>query len=265
MKLLTGLLLLLATAVSGQTIPNASFETWGLYNTWTLDPQDWYTGNFQVATNVFPDSSAYAGELAMQVTPFLFFEPIPGLAFCQIYDQPVPETLGFAVKCNIDGLDSVYVRVVYFGTDGPVVDTDEWSSNTTIENWQEVTMTLSPPAVALDRYEVHVVAGYGELFLSGSAQTWISVDAMAFEQESSVSEFNGESSVYPNPTADLVNIRLPEGAMASQLVVYDALGKMVLQSNNVSLISIAHLDRGVYFLHLTAPNGSLYVHRILKN
>ncbi|MBI1267522.1 MAG: T9SS type A sorting domain-containing protein [Cryomorphaceae bacterium] len=264
MKLLTGLLLLFATAVSGQTIPNASFETWGLYNTWTLDPQEWFTGNFQVATNVYPDSAAYEGEVAMQVTPFLFFEPIPGLAFCQIYDQPVPETLSFAVKCNIDGVDSVYVRVVYFGTDGPVVATDEWSSSTTIENWQEVTMSLSPPTVALDRYEVHVVSGYGEFFLSGSPHTWISVDAMAFDQELRVPEFNSESSVYPNPSVDLVNIRLPEGAIASQVVVYDALGKEVMQSNNVAFIHVAQLKHGIYFMHLTAPDGSLYVHRMLK-
>lgn len=264
MKFIFGVFLFCATMASGQSIPNASFETWDLYNTWTLDPMDWYTGNFQLATNVYPDSAAFEGELAMQVTPFQFFEPIPGLAFCEIYDQPVPETLSFAVKCNIDGVDSVYVRVVYFSADGPVIDTDEWSSNTTIENWQEVTITLSPPTVPLDRYEVHVVAGYGELFLSGSPLTWISVDAMAFDQETGISAVVQESSFFPNPCSDVVNIELPEGAIAKQIAIYDESGRIVLQAANRKTISIAHLANGVYFLQLRSPNGSMYIHRLLK-
>lgn len=263
MKNLLILFLFVASNVWGQTIPNASFETWGLYNTWTLDPQDWYTGNFQLATNVYPDSSAYEGELAMRVTPFQFFEPIPGLAFCEIYDQPVPETLSFAVKSNIAGLDSVFVRVVYFGSAGPVVGTDVWSTDTTIENWQEITMTLNPPTVALDRYEVHVVAGYGELFLSGSPFTWISVDAMAFDQETFVPEIADETSVFPNPFVDSITVQNKSGSI-SVVVIYDECGRIVLQTNDSAMIPVSHLERGMYVLVAFAPDGSSHVHRLLK-
>ena len=69
-------------------------------------------------------------------------------------------------------------------------------------------------------------------------------------------------SIYPNPTSDIVYI---EGNYTQlKAVVYDILGKQVMNKPITNHIDISHLEKGVYMLHLS-DGVKLTTQRILKN
>ena len=69
-------------------------------------------------------------------------------------------------------------------------------------------------------------------------------------------------SIYPNPTSDIVYV---EGNYSQlKAVVYDILGKQVMNKSITNSIDISQLDKGVYILHLS-DGAKLTTQRILKN
>ena len=165
-----------------QNIPNGNFETWGLYNTWNYTPENWNTGNFQLFEHVFIDSAAYEGNFAMKVFPYTYFEAAPGYASTSLEIDIIPQYLSFYVKCDIPvELDSVSVSVSFFNGEY-MVYSEKWSSDESIEDWQQVVLELDQIEPIIEFVIIDVVAGYG-LFLEGSTETWISIDAIEFSDE----------------------------------------------------------------------------------
>ena len=69
-------------------------------------------------------------------------------------------------------------------------------------------------------------------------------------------------SIYPNPTSDIVYV---EGNYSQlKAVVYDILGKQVMNKPIINHIDISHLEKGVYMLQLS-DGVKLTTQRILKN
>ena len=68
--------------------------------------------------------------------------------------------------------------------------------------------------------------------------------------------------IYPNPTSDIVNI---EGNYSQlKVVVYDILGKQVMNKSITNSIDISQLEKGVYILKLS-DGVKLTTKRIIKN
>lgn len=73
---------------------------------------------------------------------------------------------------------------------------------------------------------------------------------------------NGTFRIYPNPSSDMVYI---EGNYTQlNAVVYDILGKKVINKSFTKSIDIRHLDNGVYILQLS-DGVKLTTQRIIKN
>ena len=69
-------------------------------------------------------------------------------------------------------------------------------------------------------------------------------------------------SVYPNPTSDIVYI---DGNYTQlEEVVYDILGKQVMNKSITNNIDISQLEKGVYILQLS-DGAKLTTQRIIKN
>jgi len=69
-------------------------------------------------------------------------------------------------------------------------------------------------------------------------------------------------SIYPNPTLDMVYI---EGNYSQlKVVVYDILGKQVMNKSITNSIDISQLEKGVYILQLS-DGAKLTTQRIVKN
>ncbi|MDG2246741.1 MAG: T9SS type A sorting domain-containing protein [Flavobacteriales bacterium] len=255
--ILSGLLVLFVCTATAQDLPieNADFETWDYYNTWTLDPDAWQTSNMQLAYNVEPDSASYEGEVAMRVYPWSFFEPLPGYSTQQIPTSFIPPTFSFAVKCHVEPLDSVFVRLRFTNQFMPVY-TKEWSSDVSIDEWQFITLELDQIEPIMDLVTIEVIAGYGEVFLEGNPNTWISVDAMGFDVDNSVQESGCELSIFPNPTTDELTVRFCDGnQLAERIQVFNAAGQRVIDEQNKRTISMAHLPPGAYTIDIQSAEG----------
>lgn len=261
--------ILLLTFVLGATaqdlpIENPGFETWDYFNTWTLDPHTWVTGNAQLTDHVYPDSSAFEGELAMKVYPYTFFELLPGVAYQGISTSFIPATFSFAVKCNIEELDSVFVRLRFTNKFNPVY-TKVWSSDESIEEWQIVTLELDQIEPVMDLVTIEVVAGYGNMFLEGSLNTWISVDMMSFDQSNGIEEQACTPSVFPNPTEGGLNIKLCEAnSIVSRATLYNSIGQIVNDQRNQNTLDLRELPSGVYTLEVTDGAGTISRQQVIN-
>lgn len=74
-------------------------------------------------------------------------------------------------------------------------------------------------------------------------------------------------SVYPNPAADVLNISLPSNGKLTNVVIYDVLGKIVLEDKMIangttSELDITHLQSGMYLIKLKA-DGVEYSTKLL--
>ena len=69
-------------------------------------------------------------------------------------------------------------------------------------------------------------------------------------------------SIYPNPTSDMVFI---EGNYTQlKVIIYNVLGKEILNKSITNSIDISHLDNGVYILQLS-DGVKLITRKIIKN
>ncbi|NUM51083.1 MAG: T9SS type A sorting domain-containing protein [Flavobacteriales bacterium] len=78
---------------------------------------------------------------------------------------------------------------------------------------------------------------------------------------------NNDVIAYPNPTSDLVNIRINEGVLNSVLIT-DGIGNIVLSekiNSDNATIDLSTQARGLYFLHIESNTGERIVKKIIKN
>ena len=77
-----------------------------------------------------------------------------------------------------------------------------------------------------------------------------------------------ELTVYPNPATDVLNIKIPENVQASNIVVYNTTGQVVLQerintTGTEVVVNFSSVDNGLYIVKLETPN-KVYINRIVK-
>jgi len=239
-------------------IPNGDFETWGYYNTWTLDPASWECSNFQLANHVIPDSMAYEGNRAMRVYPYGFFESAPGYASVEFAADAIPASVDFAVKAYIDGLDSVSVRVAFINTNGGedwiIQESKVWYTDTSIPEWQVISIPLDQVEPVIDRCLISVIAGYGQFFLEGSLDTWISVDAMGFEglinTINPISTNNEVRLYYSTSQAQFLTLGLQNPELVERVNIYSSHGALVQSRSDFKIPK--KLASGIYtykFVH----------------
>jgi len=115
--------------------------------------------------------------------------------------------------------------------------------------------------------------------ISGWCVTNITSEPYQFSDSSSLTESNKpvwgtcptagvddknqlDISIYPNPTSDIVYI---DGNYTQlEAVVYDILGKQVINKSITNNIDVSQLEKGVYILQLS-DGVKLTIQRIIKN
>ena len=63
--------------------------------------------------------------------------------------------------------------------------------------------------------------------------------------------------IFPNPSADILNIELPDAVSDYKLEIYDNQGKTYINNNhfNAAQITIDHLPTGIFFIKVSNENG----------
>ncbi|QNM85082.1 T9SS type A sorting domain-containing protein [Polaribacter pectinis] len=69
-------------------------------------------------------------------------------------------------------------------------------------------------------------------------------------------------SIFPNPITDILNVKITSNIEIKNTIVYNMLGKKVLQSKNTE-IDLKQLNSGVYFIKISTNSGNLH-QKIIK-
>ncbi len=64
-------------------------------------------------------------------------------------------------------------------------------------------------------------------------------------------------SVYPNPTNDIVTVKMPSNIEVVSMKLFDVLGNLVLKNANTSRLDVSNLSSGLYLLDITTTAGSV--------
>ena len=72
---------------------------------------------------------------------------------------------------------------------------------------------------------------------------------------------SAQLNIYPNPAKDILNVELPNNTLASFVKIYSITGSVVfeqkLPEQSLFSLSVAHLQKGVYILHIISEKDVL--------
>lgn len=138
--------------------------------------------------------------------------------------------------------------------------------STSATTWQQITSKFSHCAAIKSDGTLYTWGKnlYGEMGdgtgISKSLPTLIACPTLANDQFDT-SNF----SIYPNPANEVLNISLHENIAITNIKITDISGKIVLeQFENLSLINIENLSKGLYIIQLFTENNS-YQSKFIKN
>jgi hypothetical protein len=130
--------------------------------------------------------------------------------------------------------------------------------------WSQLELETFNPPITLGAAGINYCNGSdARVILTSSPNNWTINDGGLDCATAGVDDENLLAiSVYPNPTSDMVYI---EGNYTQlQVVIYDILGKQVINKSITNSIDIKHLKNGVYILQLS-DGLKVSSQRIVKN
>ena len=71
--------------------------------------------------------------------------------------------------------------------------------------------------------------------------------------------------VYPNPANEVLFIKFDTDLTEFNLTITDPTGRIVKKESNVSSVTISNLSNGLYYLHISQPNGNYYAVPVIIN
>jgi len=80
-----------------------------------------------------------------------------------------------------------------------------------------------------------------------------------------IPDLNSEFSIYPNPTADFINI-IDKSSQINRIQIFDIEGKKIQESSiskSKSQIQVSHLRAGIYLIKLFSINGEIYNQKLI--
>lgn len=250
-------------------VPNGGFETWDLYNTWTLEPEFWTTPNGQLIESVIPDSNAYEGDLAMKVTVLPGFEGgVPQQASVLFAVDANPVLLQFAVKTNIAGdseLDVVWVKIQGFKEDAQIDEAIIWTANYSISDWELVQVEIPEFSEEIDECVITVQAGETNGLAGGSWDNWISVDAFDIEITNDIIQTECNPTFYPNPLkGNYVYLDDCAGNKIKSIAIYNMSGQLVHHQMTSEGVIYIDLPPALYILSMTSEGYTQRIKLIIE-
>ena len=181
-------------------------------------------------------------------------------------------TMTFVLKTDNYGSETTFK---FFGPDGNVVLSGGPFTNSSVEH----TFTFAPTTMGCYRLEVY--DSYGDGINNGYGAGWfklIAEDGTQIFRDNGkfgsqvtymidvtgvgVEDFTLETTVYPNPATDVININTTDNVQ--RVEIFNMQGQLVkVETNEVKSVSVKDLANGLYTLKLTTDNGTS-MHKIVK-
>lgn len=252
---------LISGAVETSPLPNHSFENWN--NVTVENPSNWYTVNTLLAgsnsENAIKSIDANSGNFALELSTVLINSDTIGgflsigsinfnnlvTPFAPIPYTAEPTTFSGAYKYSPVNGDAAGIQVVFYQSGTPIGSHYEpLSSQATYTNFSSTISTGGVPDsisfLAFSGDNPGSVLKLDDLQLSGGNVSVTELSAIDFE-------------IYPNPSSDLANIKLPSKGSYS-IVVSDLKGAVLSTSINITgkhTIDTKTLEKGTYFVHVS--------------
>ena len=148
-------------------------------------------------------------------------------------------------------LDSL-PKIIYTNNNG-----DTWTEKVSTNYFN--TVIIAGAARFVDNKNVEVYLTSQSL---GILKDTISLEVLG---NSDLENLKNNINVYPNPTQDIVNIKLDKNISKFKASLYNAAGQIILTTENRSSINISDMNSGVYFLKIEPENGKPVTKKIIKN
>ncbi|MBR4646088.1 MAG: Omp28-related outer membrane protein [Bacteroidales bacterium] len=181
-------------------------------------------------------------------------------------------TMTFILKTDNYGSETTFK---FFGPDGNEVLSGGPFTNTSAEH----TFTFAPTTLGCYRLEVY--DSYGDGINNGYGSGWFKLMAedgtQIFRDNGKfgsqvtymidvtgvgVEDFTLETTVYPNPATDVININTTNNVQ--RVEIFNMQGQLVkVETGDVTRVSVKDLANGLYTLKLTTDNGTS-MHKIVK-
>lgn len=274
------------TTVWSQTeIPNASFEDWTSATNYD-NPNNWTTLNVLAALGApavaSKSTDAVSGNFALKLETVSFFgNKIPGLCYLGEYEinllDPASGTLfGKPFTGRPSRLVGAY-KYVPVGNDVGGVSLQLWRTNPatgkrdtigqatltaeTTTGYQNFDLPIEYTATdAPDSISIVIVSSANEGQYQVGSAIYVDDLQLVYDPLGINTSDALAASVYPNPATNQLHIIAQQiGINGSQLLLYDVVGKLVLQqalSNDDTMVSVANLPAGVYWYVLQSPNSN---------
>jgi hypothetical protein len=265
-------------------IPNNGFENWTAVGSYSV-PNSWGTLNntygVQTATKGTPGSPG-ASYLAVTSKTITGGNVIGGIAVCGVLDSMTMQPKsGFAFNQQPVSFTGSWQHMIYGSSQGSIMITlTKWNTTT---NQRDVVATankaLSGMAMSWATFTINLTYLSSTapdscmivLKASGTTPTnndYLWVDNLAFN--GSVTGINNQESflsdvtVFPNPSAEVVNINLNlKSEQKTSIELLDLSGKLILtkdlgllQGDSKQSINITGISKGTYFVKIVADKGT---------
>ena len=142
---------------------------------------------------------------------------------------------------------------LFLGTDiGVLASADEG------ENWEPLGVNM--PSVVVNDLHIHENSEY--LYVATYGRSSYKLDISNNILSTSSTALASAITLYPNPASDYVNLSFIEAGEDYKIEIYDALGKKVLQKNNISSSSdgriyLNGISAGIYYINIYSDTDQI--------
>ena len=142
---------------------------------------------------------------------------------------------------------------LFLGTDiGVLASADEG------ENWEPIGVNM--PSVVVNDLHIHENSEY--LYVATYGRSSYKLDISNNILSTSSNALASAITLYPNPASDYVNLSFIEAGEDYKIEIYDALGKKVLQKNNISSSSderiyLNGISAGIYYINIYSDTDQI--------
>lgn len=134
----------------------------------------------------------------------------------------------------------------------------------TLNTWEEVSKTRTEVGASLmGTNTIQVLFQIGKLGTGTTTSQNTYIDDITTElyvdgnllSTNRIIKDDSALSLYPNPTSDVLNFRVPTNKTIKHITVHNLLGQKVLESSNTEQINVRTLNTGMYILKLEMEDG----------
>jgi len=132
-----------------------------------------------------------------------------------------------------------------YGETGDLIETIQWDVPTNLQVF--FGMIADEP---ISKIEIQGEQDSGELV--GNLYFGATCEALSVNDH-----ILSQLSVYPNPTNDIVTVKMPSNIEVVSMKLFDVLGNLVLKNANTSRLDVSNLSSGLYLLDIITTAGSV--------